>query len=69
MKHKSTHLTWLIVCILVAAGTFMMGIFYGEKVERKRIQEGFVRIFQEQFGNKMGTGNNLSGAQSSGAQQ
>jgi len=59
----------MIVCILIAAGTFMMGIFYGEKAERKRITEGFMKVFQENFGSggiattgTITTGNALTGS-------
>lgn len=61
MKHKSTHISWLIICILVAFGSFLGGMIYGEKAEKKRITEGFVRVFQENFGSQSGsvsTGNN-----------
>lgn len=57
MKHKSTHISWLIICILVAIGAFLGGVIYGEKAEKKRIAEGFVKVFQENF-----WGGELSGA-------
>lgn len=65
MKHKSTHISRLVICILVAAGAFLGGMIYGEKAEKKRIQEGFIKVFQEQFGN-MGTGTDMTGAVQTG---
>ena len=58
MKHKSTHIGWLIICIIIAGGAFIAGMIYGEKAEKRRITEGFVKVFQEQFGpGSVGTGN------------
>ncbi len=55
MKHKSTHISWIIICILVAFGSFLGGMIYGEKTEKKRIAEGFIKVFQENFGTQSGS--------------
>lgn len=50
MKHKSTHISRIIICIVVALGAFIAGTIYGEKSEKKRISAEFMRAFQESFG-------------------
>lgn len=60
MKHKSTHISRLIICIVVATATFVAWMLYGEKMEKKRISEGFLKVFQQEFGG-MGTGESMSG--------
>ncbi|MBP6910985.1 hypothetical protein KBC03_05360 [Patescibacteria group bacterium] len=65
MKHKSIHISRIIICILVAFGAFLSGMIYGEKAEKKRIAAGFVKVFQEQFGTP-GTGANVSGSNLTG---
>ncbi len=62
MKHKTTHISWLIICIIIAVMAFIGGMLYGEKTEKKRIQEGFLRVFQQEFGS-MGTGSSAVEAQ------
>ncbi len=64
MKHKSIHISWIIICIIAAGIAFLSGMIYGEKAEKKRISESFIKVFQEQFGSGSATSgvNSLSGA-------
>lgn len=65
MKHKSTHVSRIIICLIVAFGAFLGGMIYGEKAEKKRIAEGFIKVFQEQFGNAA-SGGLMSGLHTTG---